>query len=231
MFQILAVLTALALPSDSDLFSKLDRNQDGLVESHELNDSQRAAFRRAIRVADLDFDGKLTAAELQVALQPVQPVTVTRQRTSFDIARLDRNRDGHLTKDEIPQAFQDRFDQLFTVYGKKIPLSVVQSYRRDSSDNQKQSTSSSKEKPGSSMEMNSSASGQSRSDAGSMRQQAGRSGAFAAFRRLDRNRDGRIAQSEVSDLVWNRLKRFDKDSDNFIDRRELQATQDSRKNE
>jgi Ca2+-binding EF-hand superfamily protein len=109
---------ALALAQDNaDLFSKLDANKDGFVTADEVQDSQKALFERLVRNADKDGDQKLSQAEFQAGLKPDEtpkPPLAGGQgfagryggpkgdpREMFN--RIDANKDGKLSKEELPQ--------------------------------------------------------------------------------------------------------------------------------
>lgn len=218
---MLALILAVATPGvEPELFTLLDGNADGVVELDELSDSQKPAFRRALRVADFNEDGKLTAKELQVALNPSKPVDVSRRNNrQFDVSRLDRNRDGKLTKDEVPRQLLERMEQLFTVYGKEIPIQILK-------DRYQTPGSSKKSEPSDAPpEKNSMTKPEMMQRRMQQRPQANKSQnaqpEMAMLQRLDKNKDGRLSRSEVPSLMWNRLKQLDRNSDQAIDREEF----------
>lgn len=219
MNMLAVILAAMAPIAEPDLFALLDRNSDGVVEATELSDSQKPAFQRALRVADFNEDGKLTASELQTALSPSKPVDVSRRNDrQFDVSRLDRNSDGKLTKDEVPRQLQSRLEQLFTVYGKEIPIQVLK-------DRYQPSTASRKsDKPETKPDMESMTMRQMM-ERRMQRPEANKAEssqpAMAMLQRLDKNKDGRISRDEVPALMWNRLQPLDRNSDQAIDRQEF----------
>ncbi len=89
------------------LFTKLDRNQDHKVTTDEIAESQRAFFRRALRVADRNEDGALSSEELTVALTDAKPVQlpsvkVTDRFAGMNFKQFDKNGDGKIDPDELP---------------------------------------------------------------------------------------------------------------------------------
>lgn len=117
----------------ADLFDKLDTDGDGSVTVGEISDSQRPWFGRALRVSDQNEDGALSREELTRAVADPQPVVVATQGRGrdFDLSRLDRNQDGKISKDEVPQPLRQRFQAAFDRYGKdSIPVRDLQRLSR-----------------------------------------------------------------------------------------------------
>ncbi|MCA9057402.1 MAG: hypothetical protein KDA85_02845 [Planctomycetaceae bacterium] len=113
-----AFSNAMLTSADDSLFRTLDHNNDGVVERGELTPSQLDAFERALRVADQNADGALQAAEFAAATSDDPPRNVTSQASrfggagaNFDIRQWDRNSDGRITPDEVPQPLKERFQQ------------------------------------------------------------------------------------------------------------------------
>jgi Ca2+-binding EF-hand superfamily protein len=113
----------LAAQDDGDLFSKLDTNKDGVVSADEVPEQQKALFERLLRNADKDSDKKLNKDEFQAGLKPDEGAKAplgggglpgrpgggfpfggigsAQLEAQFD--RMDANKDGKLTKDELPE--------------------------------------------------------------------------------------------------------------------------------
>lgn len=110
-----------------ELFSRLDANSDGYVTVDEVQEPQKGLFERLLRNGDKDGDKKLSREEFQAGLRegggprgeggargeggprrggpfggpPADPEFF---EGMFD--RMDANKDGKLTKDEIPEERQ-----------------------------------------------------------------------------------------------------------------------------
>jgi Ca2+-binding EF-hand superfamily protein len=111
---------------DDDLFAKLDANKDGFVTADEVQESQKALFERLVRNADKDGDKKLSKAEFQAGLKPDdaprQPLAggqglpgrpgVGKGDPREFFNRLDANKDGKLSLDELPPFLKDNFARL-----------------------------------------------------------------------------------------------------------------------
>ena len=125
----LTIAGLLAVVDSSDvntqLFDRLDKNQDGVIASGELGESQQIWFTRALRVSDADGDVRLTPKELAGALADAEPrsAPVGRsrgQRWRVDPQRLDRNNNKMITLDEVPGPEKERFQKLLERMGKDV---------------------------------------------------------------------------------------------------------------
>lgn len=108
-----------------ELFVRLDANHDGRLEASEIPADKQRLFERLLRNADKDHDGSLDRTEFQSALADHRPERPVEERESadaasqspvFDVAevfaRLDTNKDGKITRDEVPDEARQRFEQL-----------------------------------------------------------------------------------------------------------------------
>ena len=118
-----------AAPEADALFTKLDKNSDGKLTEDEIPEEQARFFERLVRLGDKDKDGVLTKEEFQQANKPEEKPNVPlgpagggaggrggdpRQR--FEM--LDRNKDGKITLEELPEQIRDRMKPLFERLGK-----------------------------------------------------------------------------------------------------------------
>jgi Ca2+-binding EF-hand superfamily protein len=122
----LCAIGSLPAQDEADLFSKLDANKDGFVTADEVQESQKALFERLLRNADKDGDKKLSKEEFQAGLKPdespKQPLTGGQnspgrpgggQFSPQDVFnRLDVNKDGKLSKDELPERMRENFSRI-----------------------------------------------------------------------------------------------------------------------
>lgn len=101
-----------------EVFQKLDKNSDGKLVPDEIPEEQGRFFDRLVRLGDKDDNGELTKAEFDAAMKrddaPVQgggfdrggpggpggwPMIDFKQM----LERLDKNKDGKISKDEAPE--------------------------------------------------------------------------------------------------------------------------------
>jgi Ca2+-binding EF-hand superfamily protein len=114
----------VAAQESGDLFTKLDANKDGFVTPDEVQEGQKTLYERMLRTSDKDSDKKLSKEEFQAGLKPDEgprPPLAGGQspgprgdkgkgdkgnpREFFE--RLDANKDGKLSKDEVPERMRD----------------------------------------------------------------------------------------------------------------------------
>jgi Ca2+-binding EF-hand superfamily protein len=127
VFAAAALLSAapLGAQEDGDLFKRLDTNKDGFVSSDEVPEQQKALFERLLRKAGKESEKKLSKDEFQTALKPdettQQPLGGQQPpgrpgggqfnpREAF--GRMDTNKDGKLSKDELPERMRENFARL-----------------------------------------------------------------------------------------------------------------------
>lgn len=88
------------------MFAEADTDKDGLLSQDEMQshhaaiyDKMRSQMQAHWKAADKDGDGALSRAEVDAAKMP---------RLSRDFDRLDANKDGKLTPDEMRSAMMQR---------------------------------------------------------------------------------------------------------------------------
>jgi Ca2+-binding EF-hand superfamily protein len=117
--------------NSEELFKVLDKNGDGVVKADEVGEERARFFERLVRVADKNSDGALSREEFIAG-------TKTEERTAPPSAerpagerpagerpdgrrffeRFDANKDGKVTKDEVPEEFRNRLNPVFERLGK-----------------------------------------------------------------------------------------------------------------
>ncbi len=105
---------------DSGLFDRLDANQDGVIAADEVPAEHKAKFEQLLKIAGREAEQKLGRALFQAALAQAakaeRAAAPTAQPPAIDaaglFARLDANRDGFVTGDEVAEQQKSLFDRL-----------------------------------------------------------------------------------------------------------------------
>ena len=142
-----------SLPEPKELFKQLDKNGDGLLERSELTPEQARFFDRLLRNADKNEDGKLSHEEFLQGHKPEEgpglPLNGLNPgggrglgdfRQRFEM--LDKNKDGKVTRDEIPDFARERLSLIFERLGKdELTLEEFQRMERPGDGNRPQGPS------------------------------------------------------------------------------------------
>lgn len=217
--------------SDTELFEALDANGDGVIAATELKESQRLWFTRALRVSDTNKDGRLSPQELTGAFADPEPRSAPdgrsgRQRRQFDPGRLDRNGDGMITLDEVPERARERFEKMLDRTGKKsISVDEMARMRERSGGKGRSNKKASEEmqmqiegkagKKKSQDNGDGARRGRKRGEDGNQQQRL-----IQGFRRLDANSDGKVTRREAQ-RAPQFIQRFDRNEDGVVERSEL----------
>ena len=109
---------------EAELFDKLDANKDGVVSGDEVPDDKQSIFERLLRVGDKNGDKKLSKEELVAGLKQAAPQADNAPPgrpggppgglpNAKDIfARLDRDGNGKIEKDEIPERMKENIGRV-----------------------------------------------------------------------------------------------------------------------
>ena len=118
-----------ALPAwgqEAELFDRLDANKDGVITSDEVPDDKQAIFERLVKLGDANSDKKLTKDELAAGLKksagegaPARgdrpagaPGGLPGGVAKEIFARLDKNGNGKIEKDEFPDRMRENIDKV-----------------------------------------------------------------------------------------------------------------------
>lgn len=199
------------------LFKQLDANSDGQVTKDEAPAERRKLFRRLVRRADTDGNGKLSEAEFIAGMKedradpPAEPpagadnrYTQFLQADSGDVfKRLDVNGDGKIEQSELPEPVRARLAQFL----ENFDVNRDKTLTRDEFDK------------GHALLKAQAGVGQPAQP--SAAQSARPGGAVAALlRALDSDGDGKLSKEEIV-ASPTALLALDQDGDGTLNRREL----------
>ena len=221
----------------SDLFGVLDKDGNGLISASEISDAQRPYFKRALRVSDFNEDGQLSQSELARAISDPKPVEMNPTsrfgaavQANFDPSVFYRNKDGYLTKDEIPEPLQVRFKQALDRGQGRVSLEVLKAYRGSDKPATSNAASDSMKKDDSKSAMpqirpRTGTTPSAKSTPAGNKSTGARAAAAASpasfFDRLDANKDGKLTETEIPQRMRQSVRRFDRDNDKAINKAEF----------
>ena len=209
----------------ADVFKRLDANGDGKLRADEVPADKRAFFDRALRSGDADGDGALNAAEFAKAFSAGKdsgrerdsrrrPGSSSGSRSTpyaaGFIKRLDKDGDGKVSSEELPQTYRARLGGKFEEFDKN----------KDGALNQQEvaamlTAANSSRRPSGTPSRDSDRPRPSSRDAA----QPSQDGLFAI---LDRDRDGKLSRREL-EAAGSILARLDRDKDGSVSKREIAA--------
>lgn len=210
-------------PDPAAMFTQLDANSDGQLSDDEVPDEHKRLFKRLLRTADADEDGRLSGKEFAAGLsekpqngdQPDRPgqrrgrPSEGRLDPQMLFRRMDRNGDGKVALDEIPEQRRDRF-ALLLKRGDQDGDEALSS---------EEFTQTFPGRPPRGQKPNDGKSPEGRPE--------GRPDPRQFFERLDTNGDGKVTLDEAPErarpFVERMVKRADKDGDQAVSLEELAA--------
>ena len=123
--------------SPDGIFTRMDRNKDGKLTAEEMTGGTRGFFKSALKFVDRDKNGELSKQEFMLAIEYQELIAEDQGQTAgrfgqgntpsrrpqFDARRIfqgwDRDGDGKVTMDELPQEARARTKWVFDRLGKK----------------------------------------------------------------------------------------------------------------
>ena len=211
-----------AKPAESDpaeMFGQLDSNGDGRLGDEEVPEQHQRLFKRLLRTADANDDGQLTADEFAAGLsrrreggeKPPRDEQGRRRPGAGRFSpeemfeRIDRDGDGKVVLDDVPEERRERFARLLERGDKDGDEALTLEEFTQAF-------------PGG---------GPRGPNAGKGRARQGRPDPSRFFDRLDANGDGKVTLDEVPQRaregIERLMKRADKDGDEALSRDELSA--------
>jgi Ca2+-binding EF-hand superfamily protein len=192
-----------APPGDSGpaaLFDKLDANQDGLIAADEVPGEQKQLFDRLVRKSDGDGNGQLSKAEFVAALVDSRPERADdapqegpgaelNPEAMFD--RLDRNGDGKIVLDEVPEPARERIRNLIGLADRDNDRALSREELRRAAQPQPATP------PGTPEEM------------------------LERLKLADADGDGKLSPEEAPPRLQENFDRIDANQDGFLDEQEL----------
>lgn len=195
-------------PDAATIFAQLDANQDGELVADEISTEHQQLFERLLRTADGNKDGKLSKGEFAAGLTkkaepqaPGRPEGAEFAQRMFK--RLDRNGDGRVTADEVPEERREMLQRMLEHFDKNGDKALsaeefAEGVSRRARQNGRPPRAGNPEPPG-----------------------PPRGGLFAA---LDTDHDGKLNAEEIS-VAADVIRKLDKNGDGILTPDELAPTE------
>lgn len=181
-----------ARPAPGEMFKLADKNNDGKITSDEV---PAEAWERISKL-DKDTDGAVTAEEARAGA----PAGAAGGGEMF--ARADKNKDGKLSKDEVPAEMWERLSKLDKDSDNLITREEMAAMMKG--------------RPGAEGLRGGPGAG------------SGEGGAGPMFSRFDTDKDGKLSKTEVPAEMWDKLSKADDDADGLISKEELEKVYKAR---
>ncbi len=201
-------------PDPARLFQRLDANGDGKVVLDEIPEPRREQFQKLIARADKDGDGALSLQEFSRGTM-AQQASLKRPQAGRDpaqlFARMDRNGDGKVTADELPEERRPMIERMIK-HGDKDGDGALTS---------EEFSALVKNRP---QQPQPPAGDKSNKKAKKAAKKPGQVDAVSVglFRALDADRDRQLSSEEIN-AAPAALRKFDADGDGTVTARELNA--------
>ncbi len=228
---------ASSTAGDAGLFQRLDANADGAISSDEVPADKQRLLGRLIRAADKDGDGKLTRDEFAAGLKPETAKRLSsenkpeaaekgvgdraragaRPDAAAVFRRMDRNGDGSVTKDEVPEERRERFSRLLTAADANGDGALTSDEFAKSFDRARP------DRPSADQARSGRPSGAGQSDAESAKTASDEPSGLAAavLKALDKDGDGQLSADELRSAS-DSLAALDKNGDGTVTAAELE---------
>jgi len=192
-------------PEPGAFFKRADKNEDGKISKDELPEQ---AWERMSKL-DKNGDGAISKDEIPSrpdgpGRPPGKPGEGGPDRGEM-LKRADKNGDGSISKDEVPEQAWERLGKL---------------------DKNEDGAVSKEEMAAGFKAMRGAGGGPGAGKPGAGRPGGG--GPEAMFSRFDKDKDGKIAESEVPAEMWGKLRKADTDADGLVSKKELGSVYQAR---
>ncbi len=189
-------------PDPGEMFKRSDKNKDGKLTEDEVP----APFWERLSKLDKNGDDAVSPEEAKAgAMARPGGQREGRPAPGEMFKRADKNEDGKITKDEVPDETWERLGKL--------------DKNQDGAVTKEEVSAGMMNRPGQDGK-----GGKGRPGVGS-----GPSGPGAVFERFDEDDNGKLSESEVPAEMWSKVRKADTDADGLVSKEELSDVYSDRK--
>ncbi len=191
----------------AEMFKRADKNNDGKISKDEVPEQ---AWERLGKL-DKDGDGAVSGEEAKAGRpeggRPGGPPS--KEEAAARFAKADKNDDGKLSKDEVPAEHWERLSKLDKDGDNAVSKEEMAAM-----------AAMMRERGGKGPD------GKGRPEGG--KGGPPHDGPGAMFDRFDENKDGKLAESEVPEEMWAKVRKADDDADGLVSEAELDKVMSKR---
>jgi Ca2+-binding EF-hand superfamily protein len=188
------------MPSPEEIFKRMDANGDGVISKEE--------FLNAAKKMREEFEKRMHQRGPESEPSPGHHFGGMRPSPDELFSRFDKNKDGKLTKDEVPEPIWEHLSKADANHDGAVTKEELEAARKKMHEE---------------FEKHMADRGHSGGPSGEHRWGGMMPGAGDLFSRFDKNKDGKLTKDEVPERLWEHISKADTNHDGAVTKEELEA--------